>query len=299
MGAMVSGPERMRRQSAPAFARPSWREPTGPGSARAFAPQPKRGAGFSDAGLRVPETVREGWRSPGSPLQPAVRQRFEPHFGDLGRIKVHTDGEAAAAAEAAGAAAFTWKDHVVFGGHRYQPDTPAGHALLAHELVHVTQQREASTGDGEAQLSGRDHPLERNAQAVLAGSAGPQAASQAMVQRQGTDDPPPSLSSARPRTPATLTPVTLFPLPADLVALRRSLLPGVLAPPPTLPPLRLGERPTPRLVEDTARSLWLPGFQQQSFRQFVIDSFLRAQASDDGSVRDQPAPAAGGAVDLR
>lgn len=296
MGALVSRPERMRSQSAPAFARRIWREAAGPGSVRAFAPQPKRSSGFSDAGLRVPETVREGWRSPGSPLQPDVRHRLEPHFGDLEHVRVHTDGEAAAAAEAAGAAAFTWKDHVVFGGNRYQPGTPAGQALLAHELVHVAQQRGASTGDGEAQLSGRDHPLEQNAQAVLAGNAGPQAASQALVQRQGTDDPQPS---TRLRTPAALTPVTLFPLPADLEALRRSLLPGVLAPAPTLPPVRLGERPSPRLVEDTARSLWLPGFQQQSFRQFVIDSFLRAQASDAGSAHDQPAQTSGGAVDFR
>jgi hypothetical protein len=297
MGALVSGHEKMRPQGAPAFARRIWREQAGPDSARAFAPRPKRSAGFSDAGLHVPETVRQGWRSPGSPLQPALRQRLEPRFGDLGRVRVHTNVEAEAAAETAGASAFTWKDHVVFGGHRYQPGTPAGQALLAHELVHVAQQRGASTAEGEAQLSGHDHPLERNARAVLAGSAAPQAASQAMVQRQGVDEPPPVASAARPRTLAS--PVTLFPLPADLEALRRSLLPGVLAPAPTLPPLRLGERPSPRLVEDTARGLWLPGFQQQGFRQFVIDSFLRAQASADGSVRDQPASAAGGAVDFR
>jgi hypothetical protein len=138
MGAMVSRPASKRPQGAPGFARQIWREPTGLGSARAFAPQAKRSAGSS---LRVPETVQEGWRSPGSPLQPDLRAWLEPRFGDLGHVRVHTDGEAETAAEAAGAAAFTWKNHVVFGWHRYQPETPAGQALLAHEVVHIVQQR--------------------------------------------------------------------------------------------------------------------------------------------------------------
>jgi hypothetical protein len=172
--------------------------------------------------------------------------------------------------------------------------------LLLHELVHVAQQRGAGTADGEAQLSDRDHPLEQNARAVMSGSAAPQTTSQALVQRQGKDDPPPRTApAATRRTAAVPAPVTLYPLPADLEVLRRSLLPGVLAPAPILPPLRLGERPTPRLVEDTARSLWLPGFRQQSFRQFVIDSFLRAQTQSDASARDQPVAPTGGAVDLR
>jgi hypothetical protein len=39
------------------------------------------------------------------------------------------------------------------------------------------------------------------------------------------------------------------------------------------------------MMEDTARSQWLPGYQQQSFRQFVIDSFLCAQTSAGLSVQ--------------
>jgi hypothetical protein len=295
MGAMVSSSASKRSQGAPAFARQIWREPTVLGSARAFAPQSKRSAGSSAAGAHVSEVTQQGWRSSGSPLQPAFRRSLEQRFGDLAHVRVHADGEAATAADAAGAAAFTWKDHVVFGDHRYQPGTPAGQALLRHELVHVAQQRGARTADGEAQLSGRDHPLERNAQAVMAGSAAPQTTSQAMVQRQGKDDPPPPTASQ----PAQQASVTLYPLPADLEALRRALLPGVLAPAPTLPRLRLGERPTPRLIEDTARIQWLPAVQQQSFRQFVIDSFLRAQAPLDQSVVGQPAAPSGSAVDFR
>ena len=300
MGAMVFSSLGKRSLRALAFAPRTGREATVSSGARAFAPKRESGTGSNEAGLEVPEIVQQGWRSAGSPLAQTFRQRLEPRFGNLGHVRVHTDKQAAFATEAAGAAAFTWRNHVVFGDSRYRPGTPPGDALLMHELVHVAQQRNAGTADGEAQLSGRDHPLERNARAVMAGSAEPQTTSRAMVQRQGKDDPLPGAAPAAPsRTPAASTPVTLYPLPADLAVFRRSLLPGVLAPAPTLPRLRLGEKPTPQLVEDTARSLWLPGFQQQSFRQFVIDSFLRAQISGGGSAPDQAAAPAGGAVDFR
>lgn len=298
MGAMVSSSARKGSEAAPGFAPRILREATGLGGARAFAPERKRGAGSSDAGLRVPETVQDGWRSPGAPLQQNVRRWLEPRFGDLSQVRVHTDGEAEAATEAAGAVAFTWKNHLVFGEGRYRPGTPSGNALLMHELVHVAQQRGAGTADGEAQVAGRDHPLEGNARAVMAGNAAAQTTSQAMVQRQGKDDPKPkSAAAATRRTAAPPAPLTLYPLPADLGVLRTSLRPGALAPALTLPHLRLGERPTPQLVEDTARSLWLPGFQQQSFRQFVIDSFVRAQTSAAGSAHEQPVAPPEGAVD--
>jgi len=297
MGAMVSSSVRKGSRDVPAFASRISREATGLGGARAFATERMRSAGSSDAGRRVPEIVREGWRSPGAPLQQDQRRWLEPRFGDLGQVRVHTDGEAEAATEAAGASAFTWKNHVVFGERQYEPGTPSGNALLMHELVHVAQQRSAGTADGEAQLAGRDHPLEGNARAVMAGNAAAQTTSQAMVQRQGKDDPKPKSAAAAARwTAAPPAPLTLYPLQADLGVFRRSLRPGALAPALTLPHLRLGERPTPGLVEDTARSLWLPGFQQQSFRQFVIDSFVRAQTSAAGSAREQTVAPTGGAV---
>jgi outer membrane protein OmpA-like peptidoglycan-associated protein len=71
-----------------------------------------------------------------------MRALMEPRLGhDFGKVRVHDGAEAASAAHALGARAFTHGDDIVV-------DAPGGAAsprLLAHELAHVAQQREAST----------------------------------------------------------------------------------------------------------------------------------------------------------
>ena len=70
-------------------------------------------------------------------------------------MRVHTDGVADAAARSVGADAYTVGSDVVFAAGRYEPDTPVGQRMLAHELTHVVQQRSGPvdgtpTGDGIA-----------------------------------------------------------------------------------------------------------------------------------------------------
>jgi peptidoglycan/xylan/chitin deacetylase (PgdA/CDA1 family) len=78
----------------------------------------------------------------GRPLPAATRVDFEQRFGhDFGRVRVHSDAAAAAAARDAGARAFATGEHVAFAHGRLRPDTAAGRRLLAHELAHVVQQR--------------------------------------------------------------------------------------------------------------------------------------------------------------
>jgi hypothetical protein len=79
--------------------------------------------------------------SGGSPLPASVRRHMEPRFGaNFGGVRIHT-GEAAAQQSAAmDAHAFTVGDHVFFGRNKFQPDTPAGKELIAHELTHTIQQ---------------------------------------------------------------------------------------------------------------------------------------------------------------
>lgn len=60
---------------------------------------------------------------------------------DFGRVRIHTDAQAAASARAVGALAYTVGEHIVFGAGQYQQDSPAGRRLLAHELAHTVQQR--------------------------------------------------------------------------------------------------------------------------------------------------------------
>jgi hypothetical protein len=77
----------------------------------------------------------------GSPLVPALRQTLEPRFrADFGGVRLHTDARAAALATAIGARAFTFGNHIFFNTGQYQPQTPEGLELLAHELTHTIQQ---------------------------------------------------------------------------------------------------------------------------------------------------------------
>lgn len=93
--------------------------------------------------LEVEARVRglgSGTRLPGE-----ERAFFEPRFGiNLAHVRVHTDREAALASEALGARAFTIGSNVVFGSGEYRPGTITGRQLLAHELTHTVQQRNAA-----------------------------------------------------------------------------------------------------------------------------------------------------------
>jgi hypothetical protein len=94
---------------------------------------------------------------------------MESRFGaDFSSVRVHTGSEAAQAARAVQAHAYTVGDDVVFGDGAYQPGTPAGERTLAHELAHVLQQRAGpvdgtDTGAG-FRLSSPDDRFERAAE---------------------------------------------------------------------------------------------------------------------------------------
>ena len=76
----------------------------------------------------------------GSPLPRAVRRRMERALGrDLGVVRIHTGADAARAAEALSAHAAAVGAHVFFGAGEWQPGTPRGDRLIAHELTHVVQ----------------------------------------------------------------------------------------------------------------------------------------------------------------
>jgi hypothetical protein len=73
----------------------------------------------------------------GLSLADSVRQRVEPVLGaDLGNVRVHTGAEAARAAQAIDARAFTHKNHVWLGADESADNTE----LLAHEATHVLHQ---------------------------------------------------------------------------------------------------------------------------------------------------------------
>jgi hypothetical protein len=88
------------------------------------------------------ETGINSIRGGGQPLPESTRAFFEPRFRrDFSRVRIHTGVKAADAARAVNARAFTTGQDVVFGTGQYALGTTGGQRLLAHELVHVMQQR--------------------------------------------------------------------------------------------------------------------------------------------------------------
>ena len=111
----------------------------------------------------VPAIVHEVLRSPGQSLDPATRAFVEPRFRhDFSQVRVHTDAKAAESALAVHALAYTVGSSVVFGPGQYAPGTGEGGRLLAHELAHVIQQRDAVPRDS-LQMGRRDDSSEREA----------------------------------------------------------------------------------------------------------------------------------------
>lgn len=89
----------------------------------------------------IPPEVGDALRSPGQPLDPGVREAFEPRFGhDFSQVRVHTGARAAESARALHARAYTSGQDIVFGPGRYDPGSRSGRTLIAHELAHTVQQ---------------------------------------------------------------------------------------------------------------------------------------------------------------
>src|SRR5215208_3080694 len=114
--------------------------------------------------------VHDALQSTGQPLDPDTRAVMERRFGhDFGRVQVHADSQAAEAARQLDSLAFTSGQDIFFGAEAYQPDTPPGRRLLAHELAHTIQQRAAQSSgiipapQRSPALSQPVDPLERQA----------------------------------------------------------------------------------------------------------------------------------------
>lgn len=74
-------------------------------------------------------------------LDPRVRTEMETITGaDLSDVRIHTGTEARRAASSMGARAFAaGPSDVFFGPGQYDPSSPRGRSLLAHELTHVAE----------------------------------------------------------------------------------------------------------------------------------------------------------------
>jgi hypothetical protein len=115
----------------------------------------------------APQAVHRALRSRGQLLDADTRAYFGPRYGhDFSRVRVHADEQASEAARVMGAAAYTVGSQIVFAEGRYQPRTAAGRRLLAHELAHVAQQRNASVPGTRLEVGKPSDAAERAADAA-------------------------------------------------------------------------------------------------------------------------------------
>ena len=98
----------------------------------------------------------------GHALDSRVQSQMSRAFGqDFSGVRVHTDAKAGELSTQLNARAFTIGSDVAFAGGEYQPGTPIGDALIAHELAHVVQQ---GGGTRSTEPQAKDANFEGNGQ---------------------------------------------------------------------------------------------------------------------------------------
>jgi Domain of unknown function (DUF4157) len=87
----------------------------------------------------------QGELGSGRELDSTPRSRMESVFGQsFSHVRIHTDANASRLSSELNARAFTIGGDIAFASGEYQPGTPIGDALIAHELAHVVQQGAAN-----------------------------------------------------------------------------------------------------------------------------------------------------------
>jgi hypothetical protein len=169
----------------------------------AITPRPARSDGSDFHAATPQEVIEPALRTTGEPLDHDVRMFMEPKLGhSFENVRVHADEHSINAAAALGAKAFTVGDDVVLGGHGQAHDR----RLIAHELTHVAQQRDAARP--AAMLSSPSDASEREASWIAdqlsrgATVDPPSVGPSALIHRDVNTAPPP----AAPPAPAGPTP---------------------------------------------------------------------------------------------
>jgi hypothetical protein len=118
---------------------------------------------------KVPPIVRRALDTAGQPLDPVTRSDMEARFGrSFANVRIHSDALAAESARAVHAHAYTVGQDIVFDAGQYQPKTPEGLQLLAHELAHTVQQHGLQKSSGEIAMdsTGEYQHLEGEAERI-------------------------------------------------------------------------------------------------------------------------------------
>jgi len=102
------------------------------------------GEGFAAGGEL--ESRLQASRGSGSPLPDTLRSRMEQSFGaSFENVRIHHGDESDRLNRSLQSRAFTTGQDLFFKRGEYNPSSPAGRELIAHELSHVVQQSSAHT----------------------------------------------------------------------------------------------------------------------------------------------------------
>jgi hypothetical protein len=97
--------------------------------------------------------------SGGQPLPAEMQANLETQLQhDFSHVRIHTDGQAAQTAVQFNARAVTYGRDIAFAPGQYDPHSPDGQQLLAHELTHTAQQGAAAPKGAAAQTVGAVAP---------------------------------------------------------------------------------------------------------------------------------------------
>ena len=100
----------------------------------------REGGGSVAVSPRVEQGIQHT-RGAGEAITQPVRVSMQQALGaDFSGVRIHANGEADSLNRSLNARAFTTGKDIYFKGGEYQPESPAGQKLLAHELAHVVQQ---------------------------------------------------------------------------------------------------------------------------------------------------------------
>ena len=131
-----------------------------------LSPRPPRG--HEIASLAPSAASQDGHRLP-----PELSRRIEGVFGTrLGDVRVHRDAEAHRLNRRYRSQAFAQGQDIHFARGIYDPETPRGQRIIAHELAHIVQQRagRVPAPDSERNPVNDDHRLEHEAEGMAEGA---------------------------------------------------------------------------------------------------------------------------------
>jgi hypothetical protein len=143
-----------------------------------------KGADVDEAIARAIQTKRGG----GATLDDGAKKGMEQAMGqDFSDVRVHNDSDADSLSRSVQAKAFTTGQDIFFRSGEYQPGSTEGNKLLAHELTHVVQQKNAPPAQ-KLEVSHPEDASERQAGAVADSISAKAAAAAPSVGRQAEEE---------------------------------------------------------------------------------------------------------------